>query len=143
MGRGRPPASEGDAMHMSFALTAPQLLDGSKDVTRRLGWLRLTPGAILWAIRKGQGLKKGEHVERLARIKVISVRREPLNSLLSMDLDVARLEVSREGFPAWTPEQFVAFFCRTHNCDADQIVTRIEFRAERRPAWHVPGRLGI
>ena len=42
---------------MSFALTEPQLMDGSKTVTRRTGWAELTPGTVLatastsWAMR--------------------------------------------------------------------------------------------
>ena len=33
--------------NISFALTTPQFLDGSKDVTRRNGWLMLKTGDIL------------------------------------------------------------------------------------------------
>ena len=30
--------------NMSFALTTPQIMEGTKTVTRRVGWLRLKPG---------------------------------------------------------------------------------------------------
>lgn len=91
---------------MSFALTTPQFLDGSKDVTRRFGWAFLKPGDILCAVEKGMGLKKGEKVKRLGFIEVVSVRNEPLDEITQDD-------VRREGFPHWTPRDFTDFFCRS------------------------------
>lgn len=44
---------------MSFALTEQQLMDGTKTVTRRVGWANLKPGDRLTAVRKAMGLKKG------------------------------------------------------------------------------------
>jgi hypothetical protein len=106
---------------MSFALTEPQFLDGSKDVTRRLGWEDLPPGEQLTAIRKGMGLAKGEKQVELGPILVVSARRERLDAI---DQDDCR----REGFPELTPAQFVAFFCKANGCKPETIVTRIEFR---------------
>jgi hypothetical protein len=38
-------------------------------------------------------------------------------------------DASAEGFPAMTPAEFVAFFCRTHRgCNPEDMVTRIEWR---------------
>lgn len=117
---------------ISFAFTAPQFLDGSKTVTRRLGWSMLGPGDQLKACRKCMGLKKGEQRETLGTIEIISVRREPLRAMTD-DLDYGFSETEKEGFPAGTPENFpsafVDFFCRSHKgCLPETTVTRIEFR---------------
>lgn len=107
---------------ISFSMTEPQFVDGSKDVTRRMGWLRLKAGDRLIAVRKAMGLKPGEKVHRLGMIEVISVRREPL---CEIDDD----DCTREGFPDLMPVEFVHFFCSTHRgCTIDTEVTRIEFR---------------
>lgn len=106
---------------MSFALTEPQLLDGSKTVTRRMGWKHLKPGDEVIAVRKAMGLKKGERAVRLARLRIVATRREPL-WLITCD------DVVREGFPDMTPVEFMDFFCRSHKgCAASTPVTRIEF----------------
>lgn len=117
--------------NISFALTTPQFLDGTKDVTRRMGWLFLKPGDELCVIEKGQGLKKGETVKRLGVIRVADVRRELL-SRLTDDLDYGFLETRREGFPSphpyEYPSEFVRFFCNGHNkCTPESLITRIEF----------------
>jgi hypothetical protein len=118
--------------NISFALTTEQILAGTKDVTRRLGWLALKPGDLLRPVRKCMGLKKGEKPETLrGPICVVSVRREPLRAMLD-DLDYGFEECVREGFgdhPAnkW-PSSFVEMFCGTHRgCTPETIVTRIEF----------------
>ena len=106
---------------ISFFLTTQQFLDGTKDVTRRLGWNNLKPGERLMAVRKAQGLKKGEHPERLGEIVVGDVRREPLNAITAQ-------ECVREGFPSMSPQEFVEMFRRHMKCAPDAIVNRIEFR---------------
>jgi hypothetical protein len=106
---------------MSFSLTERQLLDGSKTVTRRLGWAFLKPSDELLAVRKCMGLKKGEKQHVLARIRVKDVRVEPLGyaSILG--------EATREGFPELEGYPFVEFFCRAQRCTPIAEVTRIEF----------------
>lgn len=90
--------------NMSFALTVPQILDGSKDVTRRLGWEFLTPAMFIQPVRKCMGLRPGEKLEKLRPpIRVISVRREPLRAMLD-DPVYGVDEVRREGFAG--SEQF-------------------------------------
>ncbi len=106
---------------MSFALTEAQLLAGTKDVTRRLGWDRLQPGARLTAVRKGMGLARGEKQVVLCEIEIVSTRWERLDAITAED-------VRREGFPGETPEGFVAFFCRANGCKPATVVNRIEFR---------------
>lgn len=105
---------------MSFALTEQQLLDGTKTVTRRLGWRTLKPGAELLAVRKAMGLRRGERQHVLGRIRVVSVRREPLFSMPAGDC-------AAEGFPNMTPSVFVTFFCGANDCKPETEVTRIEF----------------
>lgn len=106
---------------MSFHLTQSQLVDGSKTVTRRLGWDGLKVGERFLAVDKCMGLKKGEKSKVLAELVVVSVRKERLDSIDQQD-------VVREGFPSRTPSWFVEFFCRSMRCDPGTVVNRIQFR---------------
>lgn len=121
--------------NMSFALTTHQVVDGLKDVTRRLGWLNLRPGDLIRPVKKCMGLKKGEKpVVLRGPVRVVSVRREPLRRMLD-DIDYGFAECAREGFGdhsqyRW-PSEFVAMFCATHRgCTPETMVTRIEFSYE-------------
>lgn len=109
-------------------MTTGQIQDGTKTVTRRLGWLQLKPGDMLRPVRKCMGLKPGEKIEALREpVRVISPSREPLRRMTD-DLEYGRAECIREGFPDLTPAQFVAMFCASHKpCTPETIVTRIEF----------------
>jgi hypothetical protein len=114
--------------NISFALTTAQFLDGSKDVTRRMGWQFLRPGDTLMAVEKSQGLGKGGKIKRFGVILVVDVRREPLRALTDRDDGYGFEEVRREGFPCCSPPMFVSFFCRSHKgCTPDSVVTRIAF----------------
>ena len=106
---------------ISFSMTTEQFLDGTKDVTRRLGWRTLCSGDRLRAVEKAMGLKKGEHPVQLGIIEVVTVRLERLDRITGAEVD-------REGFPSRTAEWFVAFFCKHMKCTPDTVVTRIEFR---------------
>ena len=118
--------------NMSFALTEPQILDGTKVVTRRLGWLHLKVGEQLQPVRKCMGLKRGEGVVRLGPpIIVTALRREPLRAMLADEV-YGWEEVLLEGFALhpWvlgSSHRFVQFFCNANKCTADTIVTRIAF----------------
>lgn len=120
---------------MSFMLTTQQIRDRSKTVTRRTGWADLKPGTLLRAVVKGMGLKKGERMEPLAIIRVLSVRRERLSEM-TKDLDYGFSEIAKEGFadiPTLAyPFLWVEMFCGSHGCKPRDVVTRIEFR-------YVPG----
>jgi hypothetical protein len=111
---------------ISFALTTDQFRDRSKTVTRRLGWRSLRAGTPLTTVVQSQGLKKGQKVTRLGLIRVIDVRREPLNRMC-LDLEYGREECTREGFPELSPAGFVSAFCLGHNCKPDAMITRIEY----------------
>lgn len=106
---------------ISFSLTREQFEAGIKTVTRRFGWSFLRPGALLLAVNKNRGLRKGEKVKELAVIQVVTAERMPLDSITQED-------VVAEGFPDWTPEEFVEYFCRVTKCKPGTEVTRIEFR---------------
>lgn len=113
---------------ISFALTERQFLDGSKDVTRRLGWEFLKPGDRLIAARKCMGLGKGGKRHDLGVIEIVSVRREPLERMLHNPY-YGLEECRREGFPDMTPWHFIDFFCSSHKgCYPWTEITRIEFR---------------
>jgi hypothetical protein len=86
--------------NISFALTTKQFLDGSKTVTRRLGWRTLRAGERLCACKKCMGLRRGAKIERLGEIEILSVIREPLEHIHQRD-------VVREGFPEMSPAEFV------------------------------------
>lgn len=105
---------------MSFALTERQLCDGSKDVTRRLGWANVRAGDELVAVRKAMGLRKGEKQVELGTVRVVAVSTEPLSSITAE-------ECRREGFPLLSPAGFVELFCKANGCLPDALVRRIEF----------------
>lgn len=107
--------------NISFGLTQKQFLDGSKDVTRRLGWNFLVAGDRLCAVDRVMGFKPGQKPRVLGTVEVVSVRRERLS-------DITDEDVAREGFPELRREQFIAFFTQKMKCDPDIVITRIEFR---------------
>lgn len=110
---------------MSFMLTEPQLLDGTKDVTRRDGWENAVPGEQLMAIDKSDRVRSTEAVRELAVIEVVSVRRERLGLITDK-------EVVREGFPQWRRGDFLRFMLRTLRLHPQRMITRIEFRIVRK-----------
>ena len=113
--------------NISFAMTTPQFIDGSKDVTRRFAWWKLKPGDILMAVEKGMGLQKGEKIKRLGLIEIISVKKEPLNQM-AIDREYGLEEMRREGYPFGMkdPAEFVRRMAP--NGDTAAMVNRIEFR---------------
>lgn len=106
--------------NMSFAMTTEQFIKRSKTVTRRFGWYFLQNGDVVNGVRKAMGLKKGEKIEKLGQIKILSTRLEPLNAITQED-------VIREGFPNWTPQNFIDMLVKHYNVEPDAMVNRIEF----------------
>lgn len=107
--------------NISFALTTDQIRNRTKTVTRRMGWSQLRPDTLLQPVVKGQGLKKGEKVEKIGGpIRVVSVNQVTLG-------DISPQDVYREGFPNMTTREFVQFFKKANGCLKDDIVTRIQF----------------
>lgn len=109
---------------MSVAYTEAAVRERRKTVTRRLGWRFLKAGDRLTLCRKVMGRKPGEPLERIAEVEVLDVSFESLLGIYDRPGDVAR-----EGFPDWTPFDFVEFF-RAHirPIQPYEIVTRIEWR---------------
>lgn len=105
---------------MSFQKTIPQFQNGTKDITRRMRWKNLKEGELLMGVEKAMGLNKGEKINKLGIIQVVSTRWEPIG-------DITQEDVIREGFPDWTPEQFIKFFCDFNKCKRTDLVNRIEF----------------
>lgn len=106
--------------NMSFMLTTEQIKNRTKTVTRRLGWRNLKAGQLVRACRKCMGLKKGEKIEQLSIIRIVSVRPEFLSF-------VTDEEAKKEGFPNMSGLEFIDFFCEKMDCHKNKIVTRIEF----------------
>ncbi len=106
--------------NMSFAMTTDQIRARTKTVTRRFGWRFLKPGDQVRAVVKSMGLKKGEKVQPLAMLRIASVSLEPLNAITPDD-------VIKEGFPDWTPEQFVQMLVDHYKVDPGAEINRIEF----------------
>tara|TARA_R110002049_G_scaffold254764_1_gene430231 strand:+ start:273 stop:620 length:348 start_codon:yes stop_codon:yes gene_type:complete len=106
---------------MSFALTKEQILDQTKTVTRRNGWVNLKAGDLIQPIEKGMGLKKGEKQVLLGYpIEILSVIFEPLCQIDTEDL-------IKEGFSNMSDEDFITMYCKANKCDRNHIITRIEF----------------
>lgn len=117
---------------ISFALTTPQFLDGSKTVTRRSNWLKLKAGDRLMAVNKSMGFRKGESPTRYGVIEIVDVRRERLDAITDDDC-------AREGFSQYNAAEFVRFYCKHAGGFPEMMVTRIEFR--RLPPLNITGDL--
>lgn len=110
---------------LSVALTEQQVRDQTKTETRRLGWRHAHAGMQLSLVRKAMGRKRRDGtvqpLVRLNEVVVTEVRREPLHA-------ITEAGVAAEGFPHWTPEQFIDFFTSRMKCDRNAHVTVIRWR---------------
>jgi hypothetical protein len=107
--------------NMSFFLTQPQVRAQQKDVTRRFGWWTLKAGDVVNAVVKSQGIPKGQKIERICQIEIVSTRTEPLNAITQDDC-------IREGFPDLSPADFVAMLTTHYRCPGNEPCNRIAFR---------------
>lgn len=105
---------------MSFALTTQQFKDKSKTVTRRFGWRFLKAGDVLNGVEKSMGLKKGEKINVLGKIRIISTRLEPLDAITKDDC-------IKEGFPDFEPIDFVGMLTSHYGCSPTKECNRIEY----------------
>lgn len=105
---------------MNFAMTTAQFKARTKTVARRFGWWFLQPGDVVCGVEKAMGLKRGETIQRQDLIRVVSTGPEPLNAITPED-------VVKEGFPQWTPEQFVTMLEAHYGVSPSATVNRIEF----------------
>lgn len=119
---------------LSVSLTEEAVAERRKTVTRRLGWWEdknhrrlLAPGDRLTLCRKVMGRAPGEPIVRITDVEVTRVTRQPLWD------EVYPGDAAREGFPDWSWDQFVTFFCHEMGCTRDTVVTRIEWGYLRPP----------
>lgn len=114
---------------MSVSMTEDAVRAEIKTVTRRLGWRFARVGDTVCLCRKVMGRKAGEPLVRIAEVRFVDVRREPLDAITDDD-------VLREGFTEDHPdlplggtlaERFVRFYCGAMRCEPHREVTRIEW----------------
>lgn len=68
-----------------------------------------------------RGLKKGAQQELIGGpIRIVAHHWEPLRAITPE-------EVAREGFPKWTPQEFIDFYCRVNRCTPEVETHRIAF----------------
>lgn len=119
---------------MSVAFTEQAVRDRSKTVTRRKGWLFAKPGDRVTLCRKVMGRKKGEPLERICDVEIVSVRREPLCAVmgpyhLDDEGEPVWTELVAEGFPNMDPGDFMRkYFVDAQGIGVMDDVTRIEWR---------------
>ncbi len=112
--------------NISFSLTTKQFRDRTKTVTRRLRWINVKVGDILMGVEKAMGLKPGEKMVRLGRIRVTEARNEPLQRMID-DPEYGKSEAAKEGFPEMSGAEFVAMFCKHMKVSSSFAPKRIEF----------------
>lgn len=121
---------------MSVTLTKQAVIERRKTVTRRAGWQFLEPGTPLTLCEKVMGRRKGDPLVRLAEVRVVSVRREPLNSITDADVEregftYSALAAHATGADTYSQDslaqRFVRFFVHEMGGQPDQIVTRVEW----------------
>ncbi len=112
---------------MSVSMTEAAVRARTKTVTRRKGWAYVRPGERITLCRKVMG-RRGEPLVRIVDVRVVSVRREPLERVDAAD-------VAREGFPGMSPAEFIStFFVDAQGIAPTDLVTRIEWVYVDEPA---------
>jgi len=110
--------------NMSVAYTTEQIENESKTITRRNGWWFLKPGDIVMTCKKCMGFKKGEKIQKIKPIRIISTRKERLS-------DITQDDVVKEGFPDMSVDEFIDMYKKIGHykyVNPDSIpVNRIEF----------------
>lgn len=114
---------------MACSLTIDQVRDRTKTETRRTTWtwVGLKPGDRLTLIEKGMGLKKGQKQVVLAEVEVISNDRVHLR-------DIDEAGCAAEGFPHMTPDEFVAFWLKSHDLFIGSLMA---LKPSGAPPWPV------
>lgn len=118
---------------MSVRFTEDAVRERRKTVTRRKGWWRrdgsplVTPGDELRLVRQSMGLRKGETVEEIARVRVVAISREPLRAILADVPVYGRVEMLREGFPGLHPQEFIDRYFTPQGIRPEDDITRIQW----------------
>lgn len=68
-----------------------------------------------------------ERLVRIAQVEVVQVDRLPLSE------DPTGYDAALEGFPHWSWDSFVEFFCTHMRCTPDTEVTRIRWTYQAEP----------
>lgn len=112
---------------ISVSHTTEQVRARTKTETRRLGWWKdrngrqlVKVGDTLTLCEKVMGRKAGEPLVRICDVRVTDVRRERL-------CDITPEDVAAEGFPDWSVDDFVAFFCDTFGTHEATVITVIRW----------------
>jgi len=110
--------------NMSFSHTVNQIKASAKTETTRAGWGFLKPGDKVMAVEKAMGLKKGEKIKKIRPIEIVKVE-----AITARPHNYTQQNVNREGFPEYTPHQFVVNVL-FHKCKLrhGQPVNRITFK---------------
>ncbi len=89
----------------------------------------MKPGDQLQLVPKVMGFERGARIDKSGPVvTVVSVRRERLDAITQEDC-------AREGFPEYTPEQFIQMFCRAFKVTPSANITRIEWKySDPKPA---------
>jgi len=106
--------------HMSFSKTIKQIYEKTKTETMRMSWDKLVPGDIVIAVEKAQGLKRGEKVVKITPIRI-------KYKIETIVMDVSPENCIKEGFPEFTPLQFIEMFCNLNKCKPFDLVNRFAF----------------
>jgi len=111
-------------LNMSFYLTIPQIKNRTKTVTRRLGWGFLIPGVEVNAVEKTTGLKKGEKIVHLDKIRILSAEKSPM-------FKINHEECVKEGFPDLNSYELINLLRKQYNMlkkrSMRDSLNRIEF----------------
>jgi hypothetical protein len=127
---------------ISVAHTTAAVEARIKTETRRLGWWKdkngrhlVKPGDTLTLCRKVMGRKKGEPLDRLCDVLVLSVEREQLWDITDEGVRAEGLKGGLGGqFDEWyldgwpTTTSWVLWFCEAMDCAPDDEVTVIKWR---------------
>lgn len=114
---------------MSVSHTEAAVRDRTKTVTRRLGWRFLKPGDRLTLCRKVMGRAKGEPINRIVDVEVVSVRRERLSAIANEDVErEGGHQLALDDAGRSPADAFASWFAWAMHCHVDDEVTRIEWR---------------
>ncbi len=94
---------------MSCSMTVEAVRNHTKTVTRRSSWtwVGLKPGDRLTLVEKAQGIPKGGKQVVLAQVEVVA------NDTVLLR-EMTQAECAAEGFPEMTPDEFIAFWLKSH-----------------------------
>lgn len=108
--------------NLSFYHTQDQYRSRTKTETRRQ-WKKLwiPAGVQFMGVVKGQGLGKGGKIERIHPATVIETCWEQIDQ-------ITPASVIAEGFPEWSPEQFIEFYCDMNKVLPYQFCARLVFK---------------